>query len=231
MAAASNQNDRVDAAHRALRLAILEQALAPGTKLPEDDIGRHFGMSRTLARAALSRLHAQGLVDLAHKRTATVAMPTVEEAHEAFTVRSVLENEALRLVIERWNPEAERILLDHVREEDMANGRGDTRISTRLAGEFHIKLARLSGNATLEKYLTELIYRCSLIIVAHSRPHSAECAINEHSALIAALRSGDLRAAQGMMHEHLGSVERRALIHSDKRGVANLDMVLKRYSE
>jgi DNA-binding GntR family transcriptional regulator len=225
-----NQNDRVDAAHRALRLAILEQALAPGTKLPEDDIGRHFGMSRTLARAALSRLHAQGLVDLAHKRTATVAMPTVEEAREAFGMRVVLENEAIEQVIKRWSPEVERAVLDHVEQEDLANSRGDTRVSTRLAGEFHILLAQLSGNATLEKFLTELIYRCSLIIVAHSRPHSAECAINEHSGLITALRARDVGAAQRLMREHLLSVERRALIQSDAKTTVSLDTILTRYT-
>jgi len=225
-----NQTDRVEAAHRALRTAILEQALAPGTKLPEDEIGRHFGMSRTLARAALSRLHGQGLVDLAHKRTATVASPSVEEAREAFGVRSVLENEVVWLVVKRWNATIEKALLDHVREEDLANSRGDTRVSTRLAGEFHIGLAQFSGNATLEKYLTELIYRCSLIIAAHSRPHSAECAINEHSNLIAALRNGDVAAAEHLMRDHLHSVERRALIQSDTRSPVSLDAILSRYN-
>ena len=39
---------RTDLAHEALKQAILERALQPGTKLPEDDIGSHFAMSRTL---------------------------------------------------------------------------------------------------------------------------------------------------------------------------------------
>ena len=49
-------NTRSDTAYHALRQAIIEQALKPGAKLPEDEIGNHFGMSRTLVRAALARL-------------------------------------------------------------------------------------------------------------------------------------------------------------------------------
>src|SRR5215217_5364184 len=125
--------DRVDGAHKALRQAIIEQALLPGTKLPEDELGRHFGMSRTLVRAVLARLQAQGLVDTFHKRTSTVAQPSLEEAREAFSVRKVLEAEAVRLVIKRWTKSFDTILTAHVQEEIEAAARNDTRVSTRLA--------------------------------------------------------------------------------------------------
>ena len=44
----SKKFTRVDLACQALRQAIIEQALPPGTKLPEDEVGVRFGMSRTL---------------------------------------------------------------------------------------------------------------------------------------------------------------------------------------
>ncbi len=53
---------RSDAIYASLRRAILEQALKPGTKLPEDSIGDTFGVSRTSARNALVRLSSDGLV-------------------------------------------------------------------------------------------------------------------------------------------------------------------------
>ncbi|HET7889425.1 MAG TPA: GntR family transcriptional regulator, partial [Bradyrhizobium sp.] len=46
----SKKSTRVDLACQALRQAIIEQALPPGTKLPEDELGLRFGMSRTLVR-------------------------------------------------------------------------------------------------------------------------------------------------------------------------------------
>ena len=42
--------------YRAVRRVIIEQAVHPGQKLPEDTIGRQFGVSRTLVREAIARL-------------------------------------------------------------------------------------------------------------------------------------------------------------------------------
>ena len=142
----SRTSSRADIAYLALRRAIIEQALPPGAKLPEDQIGGHFGMSRTLVRATLGRLHAEGLVESRPKRTVTVARPTLEDAREVFEVRRALEREVVMLVIQRWRPEFGAELEGHVREEDAARARRDDRLSIRLAGEFHIKLAAMAGN-------------------------------------------------------------------------------------
>ncbi len=226
----SSNSDRVDVAHRTLRQAIIEQALKAGTRLPEDEIGRHFAMSRTLVRAVLAKLQAQGLVDTYHKRTATVAQPSLDEARNAFAVRRALEREVTKAVIARWSPVVEKILSDHVQEEEAAHAKGDVRLSTRLAGEFHLKLAELSGNALLERYLSELVSRCSLILAMYSRPHSSECAISEHSGLIGALKKGDIAAAEHLMDDHLSSVESRALLEDDTAAELDLGSILSRFS-
>src|SRR5258706_6066897 len=89
--------DRVGLIYRALRHAIIEQALAPGAKLPEDTIGERFGASRTIVRSALGQLAAEGLVELRRNRGASVATPSWEEARDTFDVRLGLE----RLVVSR----------------------------------------------------------------------------------------------------------------------------------
>ncbi|SON55657.1 putative HTH-type transcriptional regulator YdfH [Hartmannibacter diazotrophicus] len=220
---------RVDIAHTALRQAIIEQALLPGTRLPEDEIGGHFGMSRTLARAVLQRLAGEGLVDLQPKRTAMVAQPSLEEAREIFEVRRALEREAVELVVRRWKPQFGAELEGHVREEDAAKARGEERVSIRLAGEFHLKLAEMSGNRLLLRYLGEVVSRCSLILALYGRPHSSDCAVNEHSEIISALRAGDAARAVHLMDHHIGSVERRALFDDDVPK-ADLGSVLAHYA-
>jgi DNA-binding GntR family transcriptional regulator len=67
--------DRISVIYRALRHAIIEQALAPGAKLPEDAIGERFGVSRIIVRSALSQLAADGLVELRRNHGASVATP------------------------------------------------------------------------------------------------------------------------------------------------------------
>src|SRR3954464_5775390 len=89
--------DRTAKIYRALRHAIIEQALEPGAKLPEDAIGERFGVSRTLVRHALGQLAAEGLVELRRNRGAAVAKPSWHEARDIFDVRVGLE----RLVVSR----------------------------------------------------------------------------------------------------------------------------------
>ena len=87
--------DKVGTICRAIRRAILERALAPADKLPEDALGERFGVSRTIARHALGQLASEGLVELRRNRMAVVATPSFEEALDDCDIRSVL----VRLVV------------------------------------------------------------------------------------------------------------------------------------
>jgi DNA-binding GntR family transcriptional regulator len=226
----TKNSPRADTAYQALRRAIIEHALVSGTKLPEDEIGSHFGMSRTLVRATLARLQSEGLVDTRPKRSATVARPTLKEAKEVFALRLALEREAVRLVIENWKPEFGAILDGNIREEEAAAAAGNAPASIRLAGEFHITLASLTDNELLRRFLGELVSRCSLILAVYRRPHSSDCAINEHRDIVHALRRRDANRAIALMEAHVGSVAQRALIFDSARTELELSAVLSKYA-
>jgi DNA-binding GntR family transcriptional regulator len=226
----SKKSTRVDLACQALRQAIIEQALPPGTKLPEDELGVRFGMSRTLVREVLAQLQSEGLVDAPPRRTATTAKPTLDQAREIFEIRRLLEREVVRLVIGRWQPQFGADLEGHVRAEEAARQAGDARVSIRLAGEFHTRLGEMAGNTLLRRYLGEVVSRCSLILALYGRPHSADCAVNEHREIVAALRAGDADAASKIMDHHLGSVEHRALLDQGRDATFDLGAVLSRYA-
>jgi len=226
----SRPSPRIDIAHEALKQAILERALQPGTKLPEDEIGAHFAMSRTLVRAVLAKLATEGLVDVRPKRTATVAQPTLAEARDVFEVRRALEAEVVRLIIKRWKPEFGAELEGLMREEDAARARHEEHAAGRLAGEFHIRLAKLTGNVLLEKYMSELVTRCSLILAVYGSSAVHDHGENEHTALIAALREGDAAKAIAVMDSHMSDVERRALHETDPAENPALGDVLARYA-
>ena len=136
--------DRAGGIYRALRHAIIEKAIEPGAKLPEDAIGEQFGVSRTIVRNALTQLAAEGLVELRRNRGASVAVPSWDEARDIFDVRLALE----RLVVERLSgrltSEQVSALKEHVDKEEKARG-SDEALSIRLATEFHILLAEMTG--------------------------------------------------------------------------------------
>jgi DNA-binding GntR family transcriptional regulator len=206
---------RASAVYRALRHAIIEQALEPGAKLPEDAIGERFGVSRTLVRYALGQLAAEGLVEMRRNRGAAVAKPSWDEARDIFDVRRGLE----RLVVMRLAGQLTRDqvarLKQHVDSEEAARGTNEP-LSIRLAGEFHIVLAEMSS-------------RSGLILAIYGRPHSSECAVSEHRAVIDALTAGDVATAIDVMDHHLAAVADRALIQTTPQKRRDLRDVLDAY--
>lgn len=221
--------DRSAVIYRALWHAIIEQSLQPGAKLPEDAIGERFGASRTIVRAALGRLAAEGLVELRRNRGAAVATPSWNEARDIFDVRVGLE----RLVVARLagglSREQIKTLKAHVDAEEQARG-SNAPLSIRLATAFHIKLAEMTGNPVLARYVSEVSSRCGLILALYSRPHSSECAVSEHRAIIATLASGDSPRATALMDQHLDAVADRALIVSYPQKERDIKDILAPYA-
>jgi len=208
-------SQRSIAVHRALKKAILDLALAPGTKLPEDSIGEQLGVSRTLVREALLRLNQERLVELAPNRGATVARPSLEEGQDLFVTRMTLEKLVVELLAGNLDRKQRKALNSHVDEEERSRKSKDAN-SVRLAGEFHCLLAEMTGNATLSRFIDELVGRSSLVLALYGRPHSSECAVSEHRAIIAALVAGDRQRAMDLMAHHLDAITTRALLKSDR---------------
>ncbi|KEA08270.1 GntR family transcriptional regulator [Rhizobium rhizogenes] len=222
----STNQTRSDAIYASLRRAILEQALKPGVKLPEDSIGDTFGVSRTSARNALVRLVSDGLVEIKPNRGASVAMPTLEEAHEVFALRRCLEREVIERLCTRMPKDGIDALISHVREEERALRSSSPR-SIRLAGEFHILLAELTDSKLLIDFISRVVSRSSLILARFGRPHSAECGIDEHIQLIEALKQLDRARATEIMDHHLHAVEDRARVDEDD--APDVGEILSRY--
>lgn len=225
MTAAQNRGDAI---YASLRRAIIEQALKPGVKLPEDQIGEAYGVSRTGVRNALVRLAAEGLVEMRPNRGAAVATPTIEEAQDAFDIRQFLEREVVSRLCQRMSKDAIDALEAHICEEERALRSSPPR-AIRLAGEFHILLAELTGSRMLSDYVNRSVSRCSLILAAFARPHSAECGLDEHRRIVEALRDQDADAATRIMEAHIGSVRDRAF---PEEGSAEPDIqaILSRYA-
>jgi DNA-binding GntR family transcriptional regulator len=229
-AKAKPSTDRVGLIYRTLRHAIIEQALEPGAKLPEDAIGERFGASRTIVRNALGQLAAEGLVELRRNRGAAVATPSWEEARDTFDVRLGLERLVMSRLAGNLTSDQIKTLEKHVDQEEHARGNNEP-LSIRLATEFHILLAQMTGSPVLERYVSEVSSRCGLILALYSRPHSSECAVNEHRSVIAALAAGDAKRASAVMAEHLEAVANRALIVSRPPKNRDLKDILASYSD
>ena len=190
-----------------LTRAIVEHRLHPGTKLAEQKLADHFGVSRTLVRQALFQLSQNRLIKLEPARGAFVAAPSVEEAKQVFAVRRMLEAEMARAFARTSTPARIKALREHVAQEKLAVQREDVPSRTELLGDFHVRMAELMGNRVLAELLSELISRCALITLMYQSAHAAEHSNDEHADIVKALAAKDEELAVRLMNEHLLHVE------------------------
>lgn len=189
-----------------LTRAIVEHRLHPGTKLAEQKLANHFGVSRTLVRQALFQLAQNRLIRLEPSRGAFVATPSVDEARQVFEVRRMLELEMVRHFVRECTPVKIKALRAHVADERRAVASNDVPGRNELLGDFHVRLAELTGNRVLAELLEELISRCALITLVYQSRSAAEHSNEEHQALVKALAARDEETAVRLMDEHLSNV-------------------------
>jgi DNA-binding GntR family transcriptional regulator len=91
-----------DRAFGALHDAIVTGALAPGERLPIEELGEALGMSAMPIREALRRLDAAGLVENIPHRGARVTELSTADLAEVYEARLALEPLAVRRAAERF---------------------------------------------------------------------------------------------------------------------------------
>ncbi|MGJ7580810.1 GntR family transcriptional regulator [Variovorax sp. RHLX14] len=196
-----------DAIVEALTRAIVEHRLQPGSKLAEQKLADHFGVSRTLVRQALFQLSQNRLIRLEPARGAFVAAPAVDEAREVFAVRRMLEAEMTRAFVREVTPARIEALREHVAAEKAAVVRDDVTGRSELLGDFHVRMAELMGNRVLAQMLGDLISRCALITLMYQSPAAAAHSSDEHADIVRALAAKDEELAVRLMTDHLAHVE------------------------
>ena len=81
----------------ALREAIVEGVLAPGSRLSEVQLAKQLNVSRTPMREAFAQLEREGLVTVVARVGAFVRSVTLRDVAEIYTVRTALECLAVQL--------------------------------------------------------------------------------------------------------------------------------------
>src|SRR5215510_2236211 len=103
-----------------LRDAIVGHRLAPGTKLPEDELASIYSVGRSVIRSALQALSHDRLARLEPNRGAFVAQPSKREAREIFEARALLEPKVAALAAESAKPANISLLRAHLEKEHEA---------------------------------------------------------------------------------------------------------------
>lgn len=204
--------------HDHLRKMILSLDLAPGERLTERWLESQFDGSRTPIRAALVRLESEELVRR-DGRSWTVAPIDLGELAALAEFREPLERTAVRLACER------------ARDADLAGIEamldacepGTAREEWHRVGtDFHVEIARLSGNPFIVKALEGAMTRLSRArwLEVWTEP-SREQAWAEHRKILRLIRENAPDQAQEEAAQHILETRDRLLraLNEDRRGL------------
>ncbi|MFA6266847.1 MAG: GntR family transcriptional regulator [Pseudolabrys sp.] len=216
------------AIHEAIAHAIMEGRLPAGSRLPEHRLADLFGVSRERIRKILHRLAAERRLELVPNRGARVPSPSLDDIHRVYEAHRLLEAGVLTQLVEMIDDKLLKLLDDHLAGERAAAERNDRAESVRLSGAFHVHLVDALGNPELSRFLRELLSRSSVMVSVYEPASQSICAVDEHGAIVEALRARDVTRAIHLSRHHFQHVEQRLRLEppSDESGI-DLDQVFQ----
>ena len=196
-----------DRVYDAIYAAVIDHRLAPGSRLREEELAQTFAVSRTLVRQALHKLAQDGVIVLRPNRGAQVPEPTRRDGEHVFDARRVVECEVARRLAGKLSAAQITELRQLVEAEARATRSQNKQEAIRLSGEFHLKLAQMSGNPIFVRLLEELLPTTSLLMALYKAPGEPMCVAHSHRKLMQVIGKGGAGAATEM-RRHLNEIER-----------------------
>lgn len=194
--------------------AIVARTAVASWRVIETELARHYGVSRTVAREVLARLHQRGVIRRDRRGRWVAPALTPDHVGELYELRWLLEPVALRKAVPHL-PEGLVSTLRRRLEAAMANAAVlDGRALDGLEADLH---RRLLGHCP-SRALMESLGLSQSLLVAHSflydwvpRLYPTEPFLPEHHAVFLALEAGEVEAAAAALEAHLRASLGRAL--------------------
>jgi DNA-binding GntR family transcriptional regulator len=189
-----------------LRALITRGDLAPGEKVPEKELCKQFGVSRTPLREALKVLASEGIVTLRPNRGAMVSSLTAEELEEVFPVMGALEALSGEIACKRIT--GREVLAIRKLHDAMVEHwkKGELQPYFRLNQRIHEAILEATRNDTLKSIYRGLSGRIlSARYIANMSPERWAKAVEEHEAILKALDARDGARLSKILKTHLAN--------------------------
>jgi DNA-binding GntR family transcriptional regulator len=191
----------------ALRDAIWDGRFAPGERIPEEEIARALGVSRTPVREALRRLQERGMLAVGAGRTLVVAELSKQQVLELYAMREILEGSAARFAAQHAN-EADIDMLHRLLGE-LDKHRNDPRLSVSLNRRFHRAICEAAHNRYLIATLDGMHDALALLNGNTFRvPNRRSESDAEHRRIVRAIERRDADAAEKAARDHVRQAQR-----------------------
>ncbi|MHC8317692.1 GntR family transcriptional regulator [Pseudomonas sp. LB3P31] len=184
--------------------AILEQRIDASSRFTEDSLALMFSARRSEIRGVLSRLSHQQIIVLKPNHRPRVARLDREQTRQTLHARRLTETTLVQLACQRSGGQGLERLRALIEQERHCTEQGP---AIRLAGEFHLQLAEMAGNAPLAHFLGSLVPLTSLAIAQIDGYAVSCCDWQTHQGLLDSVECGDAVMALALLNRHLDHME------------------------
>lgn len=196
----------------ALRDAICQGLLTPGSRLNERELCESYDVSRTVVREGLRQLEGEGFVTIETNRGAVVAGISYTDAEHLFEVRGALESLACALFARRGTVEHKRALSAATARTAQAVNDGDLTGILAAKDAFYDALLQGAGNPELTSALRLLHARIRLLRrYSLSTENRHPKTLAEITAICDAIIAGDIEGARSAGEYHVAQAAHAAL--------------------
>ena len=187
----------------ALREAIVEGVLAPGSRLSEVQVAKQLNVSRTPMREAFAQLEREGLVTVVARVGAFVRSVTLRDVAEIYTVRTALECLAVQLCAQNITTLGRAQLEDVISEMRANVAADDPAAYVDALDRFYSIVMTLADNRTLQATHASLMGPVRrLRRIAMARGGRMRASFEQAVKIKDAISTGDKRV-QDLMREQL----------------------------
>jgi GntR family transcriptional regulator, rspAB operon transcriptional repressor len=187
-----------------LREKILSVELKPGASINERRLTEWLGVSRTPIREAVRRLADNGLISIVPHVGTSVSLISAKRIRELYLIRSSLECALIRTSAERFDERAAKTLQDLIEQQSATLAGPDFVRHVVVDDEFHRSIAGLSGMTLAWEILQKVMSEVTRLRHLSVRiPGRLSQPLEEHVAILEALKSNDPDASQLAMKAHL----------------------------
>lgn len=195
-----------DQVYEALKSAIVNVRLLPGTSISENRMCRHFGVSRTPVRSAIVRLVDEGLIDVYPQQGSFVAPIRMADIHDRHFIRKHLELAVLAETAKRWTPEKSAAARAIVASQAAAIAASDVDLFHHEDERFHASLSTFAEREGIWPTILMAKARLWRLHRLFGPPERLPIVVVEHLAVLDALDAGDANLARQKMEYHLDKI-------------------------
>ncbi len=184
---------------------VVDLSVPPGTKLSEIEVARQMGVSRQPVRDAFYRLSQLGFLMIRPQRATTVARISEQAVLQARFIRTALEMETVRTAARMLNESDLADLQDLIAQQQAAVAADDRLLFHALDDQFHRRICEGAGLDFAWGLIRENKGHMDRVRYL-SLSFGAQAALDDHVAILDALRQQDENAAADIMRVHLSRI-------------------------